>query len=287
MPCAPIAASPVSTAAKKKAYGIIFLSPLHLSSLFLSCIFPTLSSCHRSFLSRLSQAPCPHLPRPHPWTNIHHWLGLLQMLAALPLNSPYLIWVGHPLHSWVSWRPSLSWPAQHAAVDCLCSSGVFPLTLGCHGYNQRARLSYVETDAFFSCLCLWFWEECSSVITYCISHISCISPLKRASIFLCVGNAKGSECALLCESVPCSVGRMPGSFGTAQWGDLDRMRGGVKGRVADPQQVLHNCLWHRWAGTHKSVYEMHTLCKYTCMSMHTHTLMQACINARTYRFHNT
>lgn len=184
------------------------------------------------------------------------------MLASLPLNSPYLIWDGHPFCSWVCWRPSLSCPAQHAAADCPSASGVFPLTLGCRGFNQRARLSSAETDAFFSCLSLWFWKESGSLITYCISYF----------LYLFIKESS----AVLCCCVVCSVGRMPGSFGTAQWGDLDRMRGGVKGKVARPQQVLHNCLWHRWADAHKCACNIHTLCKYTCVSMHTHTLMQVC-----------
>lgn len=68
----------------------------------------------------------------------------------------------------------------------------------------------------------------------------------------------------------------------AQWGDLDRMRGGVKGRVARPQQVLHNCDTDGHA--RECTWTMHTLFKYTCVSMHTYTIywcMYAYLRAHT------
>lgn len=181
-------------AAQMKTYGhlcvcvcLSFCSFPVRSFLFL-CLFPILSSHILAICPDFHRTHALPPFHPHPLTNIHQWLELQQMLAALPPNSLNLIWGGHPFSSWVCWRPSLSWPAQLAGADCQSASGVFPLTFGYHGLNQRARLGSAETDAFCSCLLVWFWRELGFVITYCISCL----------LYLRIEENLQPGCALLC-----------------------------------------------------------------------------------------
>lgn len=259
LPLLPIMSVPLVQQQRRRHVGHSFFSVLspfqHLPSSSL-------------FVQTLPNPGAPTHSHLHPWTNIHQWLRLQQMLAALPPNSPYLIWDGHPFCSWVCWRPSLSCPAQHAAADCLSASGVFPLTLGCHGFNQRARLSSAETDAFFSCLSLWFWKECGSVITYCISYL----------LYLFI---KESSAVLCCCHVARAVGRMPGSSGTShsevtliEWGEEWRREWRVPSRccttVCDTDGQTHT--------------SAHATCIHYANTHLPHTLMQ--IPAQAHSFHN-
>lgn len=66
----------------------------------------------------------------------------------------------------------------------------------------------------------------------------------------------------VCSAVPSSDGKWAAPLGLhcpvtlIKWSSSER-------KVACPQQVLHNCLWHRWAHT-QTHCKMHTLCKWMC-----------------------
>lgn len=179
-------------AAQMKTYGHLCVCVSFF--LFLPCSFLSLPLPlsyiifpHLSYLSRLSQDPCPSsLPSPpfNKYTSVA-WASANVGCLATEFFEPHLRRASFFL---VGLLKATSEPAQLAGADCQSASGVFPLTFGYHGLNQRARLGSAETDAFCSCLLVWFWRELGFVITYCISCL----------LYLRIEENLQPGCALLC-----------------------------------------------------------------------------------------